>query len=60
MNMQDDTVLFKQALIEKVLEAYTDSESLVEALSINVHDLIDAEAFRRLEGMSLVDLLALL
>ena len=60
MNMQDDTALFKQALIEKVLETYTDSESLVEALSINVHDLIDAEAFRRLEGMSLVDLLALL
>jgi len=60
MNMQDDTALFKQALIEKVLETYTDSESLVEALSINVHDLIDAEAFRRLEGMSLMDLLALL
>lgn len=60
MNMQDDTALFKQALIEKVLEAYTDSESLVEALSINVHDLIDAEACRRLEGMSLVDILALL
>ena len=53
-------MLFKQALIEKVLEAYPDNESIVEALGIDVHDLIDAEAFRRLEGMSLVDLLALL
>ena len=51
---------FKQALIEKVLGQYGDSEEIVEALRIDLYQLIDEEATRRLNSKTIEQLLELL
>ena len=51
---------FKQALIEKVLEQYGSSEEIVEALRIDIYQLIEEEATRMLNSKTIEQLLELL
>lgn len=50
----------KKALIEKVLGQYEDNEELLEALRIDLYQLIEEEANRRLNSKTIEQLLELL